>query len=108
MLRVLASSKITFHRRADLVDGCAGAMRLFEATGMGSLLLTDEDSDIDSVFEPGIEVVTYSSFQECVDKINFYTANPSIREAIAKKACEKVNSQHTTQKRIKTLMKLLR
>ena len=99
MLRVLASSKITFHRRADLVDGCAGAMRLFEATGMGSLLLTDEDSDIDSVFEPGIEVVTYSSFQECVDKINYYLEHESERERIALKGQERTFNDHSLNAR---------
>ena len=99
MLRVLASSKITFHRRADLVDGCAGAMRLFEATGMGALLLTDEDSDIDSVFEPGIEVVTYSSFQECVDKINYYLEHESERERIALKGQERTFNDHSLNAR---------
>jgi spore maturation protein CgeB len=99
MLSLLANSKITFHRRADLVDGCAGAMRLFEATGMGALLLTDDDSDICSVFEPGIEVVTYTSYQDCVDKIKYYLEHESERERIALKGQERTFNDHSLNAR---------
>jgi hypothetical protein len=99
MLRVLGRSKITFHRRADLVDGCAGAMRLFEATGMGAMLLTDEDSDIDLVFEPGIEVVTYSSYEDCVEKIRYYLEHESERELIAAKGQERTMKEHSLDSR---------
>jgi hypothetical protein len=99
MLRVLASSKITFHRRADSVDGCAGAMRLFEATGMGAMLLTDEDSDIDLLFEPGIEVVTYSSYEDCVEKIRYYLEHDSERERIALKGQERTFNYHSLNAR---------
>ena len=99
MLRVLAKSKITFHRRADLVDGCAGAMRLFEATGMGAMLLTDEDSDIGLVFEPGVEVVTYSSYEDCVEKIRYYLEHESERELIAAKGQERTMKEHSLDSR---------
>jgi hypothetical protein len=99
MLRVLAKSKITFHRRADLVDGCAGAMRLFEATGMGAMLLTDEDSDIGLVFEPGVEVVTYSSYEDCVEKIRYFLEHESERERIALKGQERTFNDHSLNAR---------
>jgi spore maturation protein CgeB len=99
MLRVLAKSKITFHRRADLVDGCAGAMRLFEATGMGAMLLTDEDSDIGLVFEPGVEVVTYSSYEDCVEKIRYFLEHESERELIAAKGQERTMNEHSLNAR---------
>ena len=85
--------------------------RVFEGMMAQRLVITDKpdpSTEIGKLFKEDEDIVYFNSLDECVDKINFYTANPSIREAIAKKACEKVNSQHTTQKRIKTLMKLLR
>lgn len=99
MLRVLSSSKITFHRRADSVDGCAGAMRLFEATGMGAMLLTDEDSDIRQVFEPGVEIVTYSSYEDCVEKIRYYLKHEKERELIAAKGQERTFRDHSLNAR---------
>lgn len=67
----------------DLAAGETINMRLFEATGGGSLLLTEDIPGIVRYFEPGQEVITYTSPADVVEKINYYLAHDSERERIA-------------------------
>ena len=44
-------------------------IRLFEATGLGSCLLTDHYENISELFEIDNEIITYKSKDELVEKI---------------------------------------
>ena len=55
--RVLAGSRIVVNRHVDAAEGHANNMRLFEATGVGALLITEEADNLGDMFEPGREVV---------------------------------------------------
>ena len=61
MYRVLASSGIALNRHSEIAENHANNMRLYKATGVGTLLITDAKSDLSELFEPGDEVVTYAS-----------------------------------------------
>ena len=41
--------------------------RLFEATGVGTLLVTDWKKNLHEMFEPGKEVIVYHSPEECAE-----------------------------------------
>ena len=64
-------------------EGYANNMRLYEATGVGSLLLTDDGSNLAELFEPGREVVTYAGADDLVEKARHYLAHEDERRAIA-------------------------
>ena len=64
-------------------DPYANNMRLFEATGMGALLITDLKDNIADLFEPGKEVVCYKSVDECIELIDYYSRHEAERAAIA-------------------------
>lgn len=85
MYDILRRSRISLNQHGfiALVHDTANNMRLYEATGMGSLLLTDAKSNLGSMFDPGREVVTYASPDECVAKIRHYLAHEPERAAIA-------------------------
>ena len=59
-------------------------MRLYEATGVGSCLLTDHLDDINNYFEPDKEVVTFKSKEEALEKANYLLANEKVALEIAK------------------------
>jgi spore maturation protein CgeB len=61
MYQVLRRSKITINIHLDAAAGLAGNMRMFEATGMGALLVTEDAPNIRELYEPGTEVITYQS-----------------------------------------------
>jgi hypothetical protein len=83
MFSVLARSKITVNQHIDIAENYANNMRLFEATGMGALLITDWKDNIAELFEPGKEVVCYKSVGECLELIDYYLRHEAERAAIA-------------------------
>jgi hypothetical protein len=58
MYRVLRRSRITINHHIDMAGDHANNMRLYEATGAGTLLVTDAKSDLHAIFAPGREVVS--------------------------------------------------
>ncbi|WGD55362.1 glycosyltransferase [Bradyrhizobium sp. CB1650] len=83
MFGVLGRSKITVNQHIDIAENYANNMRLFEATGMGALLITDWKDNIADLFEPGKEVVCYKSVDECIELIDYYSRHEAERAAIA-------------------------
>src|SRR5262249_49314599 len=71
MYRILAASRITLNRHGEISGRFANNMRLFEATGVGTLLVTDWKDNLNEMFEVGKEVVAYRTPQECAELITF-------------------------------------
>ncbi|MFO0210108.1 MAG: glycosyltransferase, partial [Pseudanabaena sp.] len=70
-------------------------MRLFETTGVGSCLITDWKQNINDLFEPDREVVTYRSSSECIEKVKWLLSNPLEAEKIAKAGQHRTLKDHT-------------
>jgi hypothetical protein len=100
MYEVLANSKISVNKHIDSATGIVGNLRLFEATGMGSLLVTDEKPGLRKLFEVGEEVVTYDSPRECAQKVNQYLINQKSRVDVAQAGKRRTHSDHTFQDRM--------
>jgi spore maturation protein CgeB len=108
MFRLLRSSKVTFNIHIDVAKGYAGNIRMFEATGCGSLLLTEDAPNIRELFEPGREIVTYGSDAEAAEKIDHYVSKDREREAIAKAGQERTLARHTTGIRAEEFLSIVR
>ena len=76
-------------------------MRLFEATGVGSCLVTDWKPNISEFFEPDKEVVVYKSPAECLEKINYLLNNENKRKEIARAGQKKTVETYSFEKRIR-------
>jgi hypothetical protein len=83
MYAVLRRSRITINNHLDLAGPWANNMRLYEATGMGTMLLTDAKQNLADIFVPGEEVATYGDVAECVAQIRRYLSDEPGRAAIA-------------------------
>ena len=88
---------------ADFAKGFSANMRLFEAAAMGVCLITESSPNIHELFEPDVEILTYSSFAECFEKISYCIAHPSVAMDIGNQARLRAQSSHTFQQRIKLL-----
>jgi hypothetical protein len=94
MYRVLQSSKITLNHHGDVAP-YANNMRLFEATGVGTCLLTDWKENLKDMFEPGIEVLTYHSPDECAELIQYYLGHEEERQAVGCAGQARTLREHT-------------
>ncbi len=113
MYRTLQQSKITLnlHARIDLRgridDGFANNMRLYEATGVGTCLLTDAKANLAELFEPSVEVATFTDSTGCVAQIRSLLADESRRSAIAGAGQRRTIDQHAYAQRMTDLRDIL-
>ncbi len=103
LYRLLRRSRITFNLHTDTVRGFAGNIRLFEATGAGTCLLTDRASNLGDLFEPDREVVTYGSLDECVEKVRYLLDHEGERAAIARAGQARTLRDHSVAVRARRI-----
>ena len=107
MYRQLQRSKIALNIHIDMAEQYAANMRLYEATGVGTLLLTDWKTNLHELFEIGKEVVAYRSTEEGVELVNYYLAHDNEREAIATAGQQRTLSEHSYYHRMQELTEIL-
>lgn len=107
MYRVLAGARIVVNRHIEAAEGFANNMRLFETTGMGALLLTEDAPNLGELFTPGEEVETYGSESELVEKLRHYAAHPDEARRIAASGQCRTLAEHTYARRIAELARTL-
>jgi len=82
-------------------------MRLFEATGVGTLLITDWKMNLHDMFELGKEVVAYRSPEECIKLVQYYLEHDREREAIARAGQERTLREHTFYHRMQEVVEIV-
>jgi spore maturation protein CgeB len=107
MYRMLARAKVALNRHIDVAEGHANNMRLYEATGMGAALLTDRGSNLSDIFEPGVEVEVYDHGDDLIAKVEALLGDDEWRVGIASRGHERTLREHTWEKRIGELARLL-
>jgi hypothetical protein len=103
MYHALRRSKVSFNRHTDAARGDVGNMKMFETTGVGCLLLTDNGTNMRDLFEPGSEVVVYDGLEDCLEKVGFLLENDAQREAIARAGQRRTIRDHSTLRRCETV-----
>jgi len=103
------SSKIVLniHKPLDKIDGMKANMRVFEATGCGSLLLTDYIHGIEEFYDIGKELLSYDNVEDLFSSINFLLTNEKTCEEIAFKGFEKAHRVHTYLNRMKHMISII-
>ncbi|MCL5959986.1 MAG: glycosyltransferase [Chloroflexi bacterium] len=104
---VLRRSRITLNSHIDVAENYAGNIRLFEATGVGTCLLTDWKDNLPELFEPDVEVATYRSAEECVEKARYLLDHPAESKAIAAAGQRRTLRDHTYYQRVQRLGDIL-
>lgn len=105
--RLYSNSKIVINRHILASSNYANNSRMYEATGMGALLVTEMRENLSEMFEPGKEVVTYESPEEALEKIDYYLKHESERKKIAAAGHERTLKEHTYKNRMKGLCDIL-
>ena len=108
MYQTERESALVLNIHADSSPDYASNVRLFEATGAGSCLLTDWRKNIGELFEPEREIVTYRSPEECLEKARWLLEHPRERLEIAGAGQARVLKDHTFVERAPVLDDILR
>jgi len=82
---------------------CAVNQRVFDCPAAGGFLITDAQSDLEELFDPETEVVTYASLDELEEKAVYYLAHPQERTAIVRRAQRRIAEHHTHAHRLQAL-----
>jgi hypothetical protein len=107
MFRLLHSSRIVLNRHIGAARHYANNMRLYEATGVGSLLLTDDKTNLAELFEPGREVVTYANADELVERARHYLEHEDQRREVAAAGQARTLAEHSYERRMEELAAIL-
>ena len=100
MLQKLKNSRIILNAHADSSTMFASNLRMYEATGVGSCLLTDSKFNMPKIFKPGLEVISYDDNYDCLKKIEWILSNPDKRNSIAESGQQRCLKDHTTEHRL--------
>jgi spore maturation protein CgeB len=106
--QVLANAKIALNVHADFANGFANNIRLYETTGVGTMLITDSKKNLDDMFEPGKEVVAYRDREECARLIQYYLSHDKERETISMAGQRRTLENHTYLHRMEELLAIVR
>jgi len=107
MYNILYNSRISINRHIDAAENYANNMRLYESTGVGTMLITDNKNNINELFKVGKEIETYKSKEELLEKINYYLSHEEERDKIAKAGQARTLKDHTYKTRMKELVQIL-
>jgi hypothetical protein len=107
MYRLLQRAKIALNVHIDMAQGFAANVRLYEATGVGTMLLTDWKTNLHELFDIGKEVAAYHSAEECVELVQHYLEHDDERESMAKAGQKRTLGEHTYYQRMQELTAIL-
>lgn len=107
MYELFASSKIVLNNHIDIAKNYADNMRLFESTGVSTLLITDNKKNLSELFNVGKEIEDYSSPEECAEKIEYYLKNENERKDIAANGQARTITNHTYEIRANELINVI-
>lgn len=108
MFQRLRDARVVFNNHIDISPISASNMRLFEATGVGSCLLTDRKENLPDLFEPDSEVLTYRTAEECVEKVKYILDHEDERRAIAAAGQRRALRDHTFENRAVLIDEIIR
>lgn len=87
-------------------DMFALKMRDFDGPMSGSLYLTHHNPDLESLYDIGREIETYSTPDECVQKVRYYLDHPGRAEEIGRSGRLRALRDHTWERRFEELFRI--
>lgn len=108
MYEIFAKSKIVVNRHINIARDYANNLRMYEATLMGALLITEHKKNLDKIFKVGKEVISYKNSTDLIKKVKYYLKHDKEREKIAEAGQKRTLKAHTYDVRMKELDKILR
>ena len=97
-------SDLTVNNNSLLIEAMSPNPRTFEIAASGTLQIVDVRSDLHRFFTPGVEIETYSTGQELLEKVDFYLNHEYERREMVLRALERTYREHTYAHRVNELL----
>jgi spore maturation protein CgeB len=104
LTKIFNASKIVLniHNESDL--NLKANMRVFEAAGCSSLLLTDNTIELERLFIPGKELICYDTESEMVELANYFVKSRDEGVYVARRGNDRAYRDHTYDQRIEKIL----
>jgi len=106
-LNILYNSPIALTKHISAAGKYANNMSLYEATGVGTLLITDAKENLNDLFNVGKEVVAYHNARECVELVKYFLDHENERLAIAESGQRRTLQEHSYENRMRELVDIV-
>jgi spore maturation protein CgeB len=106
--KVARCSKIFLAFDRDTHIRLSMSARMYTAVGCGAFYLCEAVEGIESVLLPGKEIVTFKGEEEMIDKIRYYLPKESERQQIARAGQARVLREHTYERRLEEMFKIIK
>ena len=83
------------------------SLRVFDVCGCGGFHLTNWQEELPELYEPGVDVECFCTQEELLDKVGFYLEHEDERRAIARNGYERTKAEHSYDKRIAEMIKIV-
>lgn len=107
MFNEISKSKIGLNIHAGVAGEFAANSRMFEITGIGSLLVTDMKKNINDFFKPDEEILVYNSTEECAEMIKWILNNEVELKKISLAGQKRTLKDHTFLNRVEKLNEII-
>ena len=81
--------------------------RNFEIPGAGGFLLTQYVQGIEEYFVPGLEIATFSTEDELLERIQYFLSHDREREVVKSAGYKRALTDHTFQKRFEDIFQII-
>ncbi|MEK5477622.1 glycosyltransferase [Paenibacillus sp. FSL R5-0407] len=87
-----------------MIEAVSPNPRTFEISASGTLQIVDIRSDIVNFYTPGVEIETFSSSSELIEKIDYYLSHEKERREIVLRGLDRTLREHTYAHRLNELL----
>ncbi|NRF95259.1 glycosyltransferase [Paenibacillus frigoriresistens] len=96
-----------YNNNSRRILGASPNPRTFEISGCGVLQLTDVRDDLVNFFTPDYEIVTYTSPEDLVEKMEYYLIHEEERKQIALRGLYRTMRDHTYANRLSSMLAIV-
>jgi spore maturation protein CgeB len=95
---------ISHNRNSRRIPALSVNPRMFEIAACGTLQLTDVRQELSQFYTPGVELDTFSSPQELIEKLEYYLKHEEQRQEMALRGLVRTLKEHTYRHRLHSLL----
>jgi hypothetical protein len=103
---VYGRSKCVVNRHGEIARGYTNTLRVYEASGCGAMVFTEESPNLKTLF-PGGCVQPYDSAEDLCERLHYALSHDGIREMIARSGQKHTLAVHNYAVRMRTVSDVL-